>query len=130
MMKNKCEVNFKDERGEIIDIFYASPKEHCTLITFVPNVSRANHFHKETIQYTYVIEGKLTMATCETDDDGNFLTSIKYDEIGPGDYIEHPPYHIHAFRSISDAKIMVFSNGIRGGVDYEKDVYRLKEPIL
>jgi|TARA_B100001093_G_C26200039_1_gene747542 mannose-6-phosphate isomerase-like protein (cupin superfamily) len=129
-MKTRCEVNFSDERGEIRDIYYASPKEHCTIITFTPDVSRANHYHKETIQYTYVVEGNLKMATCETDDEGNHLTEVKIEEIGPGDYIEHPPYHIHAFRSITDATIIVFSNGIRGGVDYEKDVYRLKEPIL
>ena len=56
-------INHIDDRGSIRDIFVGTPKDHCSIITFTLGAIRANHFHKLTTQYTYVIEGEITMAT-------------------------------------------------------------------
>ena len=62
-MKKHLAVNHSDARGTIRDIFVSSPKDHCAIITFTENAVRANHFHKESTQYTYVIDGEILMAT-------------------------------------------------------------------
>ena len=46
-----------DNRGEIMDIFTHEPKDHCAIVTFTKNAIRGNHFHKESIQSAYVLEG-------------------------------------------------------------------------
>ena len=47
------------------------------------------------------------------------------------DFIEHKPFHAHAFRCNSKkGSLIVFSKGLRGGKDYEKDTFRLSIPIL
>ena len=60
-MKKKLKNNFKDKRGKIVDIFIKSPKDHCTLVTFNKNAIRGNHFHKKSIQYSFIISGKLIL---------------------------------------------------------------------
>ena len=53
----KIKTFFSDDRGEIMDIFTHEPKDHCTIVTFTKNAIRGNHFHKESIQSAYVLEG-------------------------------------------------------------------------
>ena len=60
-MIKKLRSNFKDSRGDILDIFVNNPKDHCTLVTFNKGSIRGNHFHKKSIQYTFILSGKLIM---------------------------------------------------------------------
>jgi len=129
-MKKHLEINHADERGTIRDIFVSSPKDHCCIITFTPNAVRANHFHKVSTQYTYVIDGEILMSSCLVDQDGEFAGNIEQVVLGPGDLVTHPPFHAHAFRAVSSASILAFADGVRGGVDYENDVYRLKNSLV
>ena len=129
-MKKHLEVNHSDDRGTIRDIFVSSPKDHCSIITFAPNAVRANHFHKESTQYTYVIEGEILMATRVVDEKGEPAGEIEQVVIGPGDLVTHPPYHAHAFRALKASTILAFADGVRGGSDYESDVFRLKTSLV
>ena len=129
-MKKHLEINHTDDRGTIRDIFVSSPKDHCCIITFTPNSVRANHFHKESTQYTYVIDGEILMASCFVDQDGELTGDIEQVLLGPGDLVTHPPYHAHAFRAVSSASILAFADGVRGGIDYENDVFRLKTSLV
>ena len=76
-MNKILKVNFKDKRGKIIDIFVSSPKEHCTLVTFNKGAVRGNHFHKKTIQYTFVIEGKLLLMSQKVNQEGKLTGNPK-----------------------------------------------------
>jgi quercetin dioxygenase-like cupin family protein len=129
-MKKHLEINHADDRGTIRDIFVSSPKDHCCIITFTPDAVRANHFHKVSTQYTYVIEGEILMSSCLVDQHGELTGEIEKVVLGPGDLVTHPPYHAHAFRAASSASILAFADGVRGGIDYENDVFRLKTSLV
>ena len=72
-MIQKKKINQKDKRGFILDIFVGKPKDHCTLVTFKRNSIRGNHFHKKSTQYSFILEGKLTMITSRVDKNGKFI---------------------------------------------------------
>lgn len=129
-MKKHLPVNFSDGRGTIRDIFVSSPKDHCSIITFALNAVRANHFHKESTQYTYVISGEIQMASAIVDESGTVVGEVEYAVLGPGDLVTHPPYKAHAFKAVSESSILAFADGVRGGVLYEDDVFRLNPPLL
>jgi len=129
-MKKHLEINHSDSRGAIRDIFVSSPKDHCSIITFTPDAVRANHFHKESTQYTYVIEGEIMMATRLVDENGEPAGEVEKVVLRAGDLVTHPPHHAHAFRALGASTILAFADGVRGGSDYESDVFRLKTSIV
>ena len=129
-MKKHLEINHADDRGTIRDIFVSSPKDHCSIITFSQGAVRANHFHKQSTQYTYVIDGEIVLATRLVDANGEPAGEIEKTVLGPGDLVTHPPYHAHAFRALKPSTILAFADGTRGGSDYENDVYRLQTSIV
>lgn len=129
-MKQHLAINYADARGSIRDIFVSSPKDHCAIITFTENAVRANHFHKHSTQYTYVIDGEILLATCVVNQQGQSVDEVKTTLLGPGDLVTHPPYHAHAFRALRASTILAFADGMRGGADYESDVFRLKNPLI
>ena len=42
---------FKDDRGEIVDVFYKKDINHVAVIKSEPNTLRGNHYHKKSIQH-------------------------------------------------------------------------------
>ena len=52
-------VAFKDARGTILDILDGVPLNAVTIITNKKGAVRANHYHKKTIQYTYILTGRV-----------------------------------------------------------------------
>ena len=52
-------IAFADKRGEIIDVLQREPIEYATIIHSRKDSVRANHYHKETWQWLYVLSGKL-----------------------------------------------------------------------
>ena len=122
----KLDIAVEDERGIILDIFKSSPKDHCALITFKKNSQRANHFHKNSTQYTFIISGKLLLRTALVNENGDFISNIEENKIDKHTLITHSPYEAHSFLALKDSTILAFACGIRGGEDYEKDVFRIK----
>ncbi len=45
------------------------------------------------------------------------------------DLVSTPPYEIHALEILGPNQFVVFSQGVRGGEDYESDTFRVP-PIL
>lgn len=119
-MKKHIEINHSDDRGTIRDIFVSSPKDHCSIITFTPNAVPGNHFHKESTQYAHVVDGEILLATRLIDQNGEPAGEVEQVVIGPGDLVTHPPY----------PTILAFADGVRGGSDYERDVFRLKDSLV
>ena len=112
---------YKDQRGLITDVFYNKNINHVAYITTKKNGVRGNHYHKKTVQYTLVLEGKIRYFSKKRN-----LKKVKKRNLIRGDLIKSNPNEIHAFRTISDKSVMLaLSSGLRGGIDYEKDTFRV-----
>jgi quercetin dioxygenase-like cupin family protein len=112
-----------DARGAILDILAGVKIDAITIITSKKGSVRGNHYHKHTIQYTYLISGRLS-----------YLTSVKSGKVvrrvlKPGDIVESPAGETHTFVALRDSMFLSLSRGPRRGIDYEKDTYRLAKPL-
>ena len=47
-----------------------------------------------------------------------------------GDIVSTPPFEVHALRIIDENEFIVFSEGLRGGRDYESDTIRIDGNII
>lgn len=126
----KITPSFTDNRGDILDIFVNSPKDHCALITSKKGAVRGNHFHKESTQFTFIVEGKFKLYRAKVDENGKILGEITCDVIENNELITHPPFEAHTLEAISEnTTILAFACGKRGGSYYEDDTYRLTEKL-
>tara|TARA_B110000305_G_C19307606_1_gene572367 strand:+ start:289 stop:711 length:423 start_codon:yes stop_codon:yes gene_type:complete len=117
--------SFKDKRGLIVDVFYKKNISHVAIISSKPNVIRGNHFHKKTTQYILITKGSLVYWYKDIND-----KKSKHAKAKIGDLIETPPYEIHALEiGKAGNEFLVFSEGLRGGKDYEKDTFRVESII-
>ena len=123
MKVDRIKFTKKDDRGEITDIMVKENIEFVTLITSVKGSTRGNHYHKETDQWVYILEGRMKMLTQMPD--GPVATTF----LEKGDLAKTGPMERHAMIAIEDSAFMVFTRGPRGGSDYETDTYRLSEPL-
>ena len=108
---------FEDARGRIQDLI-TGPVDSVVLITNVAGAVRGNHVHEKTVQWTYVLDGKLLMAS------GKDIFHLSTGEI-----CKHNAGDPHAWRALVDTTVLVFTWGPRG-VDFESDTTRLETPIL
>ena len=46
------------------------------------------------------------------------------------DLITHKPFLAHAFKAKTRSKMLAFADGLRGGKNYEKDTFRLKNKLI
>ena len=123
MKIKKIKVAFKDERGAIADILSKQPIEYITIISSKKGAVRGNHFHKRSVQYNYVLKGKIKLLSRMPQ--GNIRNVI----LKPGDLACNPPGEEHVLVALADSVFLVFTRGPRGGKNYEKDTYRLKNKL-
>ena len=114
---------FEDERGQITDILAKEEIQFVTLITQAKGTTRGNHYHKETVQWNYVLQGKLKLLT-QFPDGPVTSTLLEVGDLAVTDQEER-----HAIEALEDSVFLVFTRGVRGGADYEKDTYRLEQPL-
>lgn len=117
-------VNFKDARGEITDLIDGRNINAITLITFVKGAIRGNHFHKNTTQWNYLLKGKVKLFS--KSEKGEIEESI----LLPGNLISTEPMEAHALEAIDNSELLVFTEGPRGGEQYESDTFSLKTPLV
>ena len=118
--------SFKDKRGSIIDIFYKKKIDHVAIVDSKPNALRGNHYHKKTIQHMLITEGSLEYWYKPL----KKKTKVKKKILKVGDLVSTPPYEIHALKiSKKGNQFIVFSEGVRGGKDYEADTFRVPSII-
>lgn len=118
-------VNFEDERGTIRDIITHTPIEHITIITCVKGAVRGNHYHKDTVQYDYVLSGKMKILSRP---EGSEIVETVIAE--PGTLVMHDRGEAHSLIAIEESSFLSITEGSRGGIDYEKDTYRLDVPLI
>lgn len=131
-MKKKLEPVFEDHRGIILDILEGESVDAITYISFKNRAIRANHYHKDTTQWNYVLSGKLKYCNKAINKDllEDSLTNIDEETLYPGDFCVSKPWEAHAFQGIEDSEMLVLTKGPRSGMDYEKDTFRLKKPLI
>ena len=115
-----------DNRGEIADIFYQKNINHVAIIRSAPNVIRGNHYHKETTQHILITSGSLEYwyKDFDSNDKAKFILLKK------GDMVSTRPFEIHTLKIGEEGnEFIVFSEGLRGGKDYESDTYRVDNII-
>ena len=125
MIKQPLTPDHIDDRGAITDILSKTEFDAITLITFTKGAIRGNHFHEETVQWNYVVEGELTLATRQSNESQIVLTTLL-----PGDLAKTDIHEQHALRAEQDSTVLVITRGPRSGSDYESDTYRLDHPLL
>jgi len=117
---------FEDYRGIIADVFYKANINHVAIISSVPNVIRGNHYHKETTQHMLMTKGSLNYWYKPVDSD----EPAKMYKAVVGDLVSTEPLEIHALEITEEGnEFVVFSEGKRGGSDYESDTYRVDSII-
>jgi len=115
-----------DTRGLIVDIFYNKNINHVALVRSEPNSTRGNHYHKETTQHMLMTKGSLEYWYKPLDSN----EPSKYIVANVGDLVSTEPFEIHALKIGPEGnEFVVFSEGIRGGKDYEKDTFRVENII-
>ena len=116
----------KDSRGIIADVFYNTNVQHVAIINSEPNVIRGNHYHKETTQSMLMTKGSLEYwykPFGSNEPAQMYLCKV-------GDLITTEPYEIHALKITDEGnEFVVFSEGKRGGMDYESDTFRVESII-
>ena len=124
MEKIKLDISFSDDRGEIIDLLENETINAITLITFKKGAVRANHYHKETYQWNYVLSGKIKLVTQIPGQD--VVETIMM----PGEFTVTGPNDRHALQAMEESQVMIFTKGPRGGKEYESDTFRLEVPLV
>ena len=127
MKKILIEVATKDDRGDISDIFYKHPVDHVAVINSKKGVFRGDHYHKFTTQHMYMTKGSLRYYFRKIDEDNNKVKSVL---VKKGEMVTTPPYEVHALEILEDNQFIAFSEGKRGGSDYESDTFRVYPSIM
>ena len=124
MKKIKIKINHKDSRGVIIDLLEKKKINAITYITQKKGKIRGNHFHKKTIQWNYLIKGKIKIVTKKRN------RGVQEMILSRGDLVVTSSNESHAIKAIEYSEYLVFTQGPRGGKEYEKDTFRLSEPLI
>ena len=124
MKKIKTKIKFRDHRGVIIDLIEKKKINAITYITQKKGKIRGNHFHKKTIQWNYLIKGKIKVVTKKRN------KGMQEMILSRGDLVVTSLNESHAIKAIEYSEYLVFTQGPRGGKEYEKDTFRLSKPLI
>ncbi len=123
----KIKTATRDDRGDISDIFYNHPTDHVAIINSKKGVFRGDHYHKLTTQHMYMSKGSLRYYYKKVDEDNDKVKSVV---VKQGEMVTTGPNEVHALEILEDNQFIVFSEGKRGGKDYENDTFRVKPSII
>lgn len=124
MQKIKLKYNHKDNRGYIKDLLENKKINSITLISQKKGKIRGNHFHKKTIQWNYLLSGKIIIYAKKKGQ------GIKKKILNKGDLVVTLKNESHAIKALKNSEFLVFTQGPRGGKEYETDTFRLKKPLV
>lgn len=123
----KIKVATRDNRGDISDIFYKHPIDHVAIINSKKGVFRGDHYHKYTTQHMYMVKGSLRYYWRGLNEGNDKVKSVV---VKKGEMVTTPPNEVHALEILEDNQFIVFSEGLRGGKDYESDTFRVKPSLI
>jgi len=114
---------FEDDRGYIKDILVHEPVDAITVITSTKGSVRANHYHKDTIQWLYVHSGQVRYLSQSGD------SPVIAQTLNVGDLVKTDIMEKHAVKALEDSLFYIFTRGPRGGENYEDDTFPLAAPL-
>ena len=117
----KIKKAFSDKRGNIIDVFQNSPKDHCAIVTFNKGAVRANHYHKTDWHFCYVMEGSIDYYHRPCGD----LKEPELVKINKGQLFFTPPMVEHAMVFKEDTTFLTLGRNSREQKVYEEDIERV-----
>jgi len=117
----KLKPAYRDRRGVITDLLNEKVN-HVGLITTKKGAVRANHYHKLSTQYGYILSGKMEVSTAKF----NKISVVKKVILNPGELITIPPFTVHKFKAIKDSAMIDIISESRAGTKYESDVIRVE----
>jgi quercetin dioxygenase-like cupin family protein len=117
------EYAFEDNRGQILDILENEAIDSVTLINSKKGAIRGDHYHKETTQYVFILNGELELLT-QFGEDALEKTVLK-----KGDLAVTDPMEKHTMKALQDSEFLVLTRGPRGGKNYENDTYKLEKSL-
>ena len=123
MEKLNVKPAFTDHRGVIIDLLENESINAVTVITFTEGAVRANHYHKQTTQWNYLMSGAIKLLSQKPGE------AVVETLMIPGDFVVTGPYVSHALVALEESSVMVLTKGPRGGKEYESDTFRLEVPL-
>jgi dTDP-4-dehydrorhamnose 3,5-epimerase-like enzyme len=116
----------EDDRGSIVDLFYDDNIEHVAVVNSEPNTLRGNHYHKESTQHMLMTRGYLDYWYKPV----GSTEPARVVRAHAGTLVSTPPNEIHALVIGPEGNtFVVFSEGIRGGKDYESDTFRVESIV-
>ncbi len=127
MKKTKVKVATRDNRGNISDIFYNHPIDHVSIINSKKGAFRGDHYHRFTTQHIYMTQGSLRYYYRKVTEGNDKVKSVV---IKKGEMITTGPNEVHALEILEDNQFIAFSEGKRGGKDYESDTFRVSPSIM
>ena len=117
---------FLDSRGSIADVFYKAKLDHVAFITSTCGAIRGNHYHENSVQHILITSGSLEYWYADKND----LANSNFVVARVGDLITSNPNEVHALRILEQGcDFVTFSEGKRGGEDYESDTFRVESII-
>jgi len=117
----KIKFAYKDKRGIITDLLNEKVN-HIGLITTKKGCIRANHYHKLSTQYSYILSGKFEVFIAKY----NKPLEIKKYILKQGELITIPPLNIHKFKAVETSVMIDIVSESRAGKKYENDVIRIE----
>ncbi len=127
MKKTKIKIATRDNRGNISDIFYNHSINPVAIINSKKGTFRGDHYHKFTIQHIYMTKGSLRYYFRRVDEGNDRVKSIV---VRQGEIVTTEPNEVHALEILEDNQFIAFSEGKRGGKDYENDTFRVYPSIM
>ncbi|HEY4511352.1 MAG TPA: cupin domain-containing protein [Candidatus Paceibacterota bacterium] len=124
MKLQKTKINFSDHRGEIRDLLIVDDIG-ITHISSKKGTVRGNHYHKETMQYEYILSGSFEYH-CKNIKKGKKMKRI----VVAGHLVHIHPYDVHTFLALEDSEILSFNFGPSKGMDCHKDTFKPDENLL
>ena len=120
MLIHHIKVAHEDDRGSISDILQQVTVDCVTLITIKKDAIRGNHYHKDSIQYSYVLSGEVSAYTQIPNE------KVEKAVLKAGDMLESPVMEMHSLHGINDNSVLlILTKGPRGGGQYEEDTFRV-----
>ncbi|OGJ13351.1 hypothetical protein A3K82_00445 [Candidatus Pacearchaeota archaeon RBG_19FT_COMBO_34_9] len=113
-----------DERGEITDLLNETIN-HVGLITTKKGVVRAKHYHKQSVQSSYILKGKFEVIVANPKN----LDERERFVLNSGEIIIINPNIVHVFRALEDSDMIDMISLSRAGTGYEDDVVRVNIDI-
>ena len=120
MIIHNIKVAHEDDRGSISDILQQVTVDCVTLITIKKDAIRGNHYHKDSIQYSYVLSGEVSAYTQIPNE------KVEKAVLKAGDMLESPVMEMHSLHGVNDNSVLlILTKGPRGDGQYEEDTFRV-----